>query len=77
MEYWVKRIKIKKGALSKQLGIPVGKRIPLSLLKKIQAARVGKIIRNPTKIGYKRIKITPKLERRAILAIRLKAMKKR
>jgi len=69
---WIQSIKAKKGVLSKQLGIPEEKNIPMTLLKKIQKAKTGQTIINPTKIGKRRIKVTRKLERRSILAINLK-----
>jgi len=72
---FIKKIKIKKGALSKQLGIPEEKNIPMTLLNKIIKAKAGQTIKNPTRIGKKRIKVTRKLERRAILARTLKKMK--
>lgn len=76
MSKWIQKIGIKKGALSKQLGIPQEKNIPMTLLKKIQSAKAGQTIKNPTMSGYKTIKVTPKLERRAILAIKLKGLKR-
>jgi len=72
------QIAIKKpGALSKQLGIPIKENIPKTLLNKIIKARAGETIRNPTKIGKKRIKVTRLLERRAIFARTLKRLKKK
>lgn len=61
------------GALSKALGIPEKENIPITLLRKIQKAKVGDIIINPTKKGKRRIKVTRLLERRAIFAIVLKS----
>ena len=74
---FIQRIGIKKGALSRQLGIPIEKRIPLLLLNKIIAARAGQTIRNPSKTGKRVIKITRLLERRAILARNLKNFQRR
>lgn len=74
---WIQKVGIKKGGLSKQLDIPEEKNIPITLLRKIQAAKAGDVIVNPTKTGKKKIKVTSKLERRAILAIRLKGFKKK
>lgn len=64
----------KPGSLSRQLDIPIEKDIPITLLKKIAAAKAGQTIINPTKQGKKRIKVTRLLERRAIFAITLKKM---
>ena len=46
---FVQKAKIKKGALSKQLGIKEKNNIPISLLNKIIRAKVGETISNPTK----------------------------
>ncbi len=66
-----------KGKLRKQLLIPKRKLIPVTLLDKIIDAKPGQTIKNPTLIGKKRIKVTRKLERRAILARNLKGIPKR
>ena len=71
---WIQKTGLKKGALSRQLGVPIEENIPITLLRKIQAAKAGETIINPTKVGKKKIKVTPKIERRSILAIRLKKM---
>lgn len=69
---FLKDVKFKKGALSKQLKIPEKDNIPMTLLDKIIDAKAGQTIRNPTKSGKRRIKVTRLLERRAILARNLK-----
>ena len=69
---WLKNIKMKKGILSKQLGIAERENIPMELLDKIIHSKPGDIIRNPTSVGKRIIKVTSKLERRAILARNLK-----
>ena len=69
---FIKKAGIKKGALSKQLGIPMKQNIPIKLLNKIVRSDVGDLIINPTKKGKRKIKITRLLERRAILARNLK-----
>jgi len=76
---WVTKVaaEIKKGALHRQLGIPEGVKIPVSLLEKIDRAEIGSTITNPTKVGKKRIKVTRLLKRRAVLALTFKRMHKR
>jgi hypothetical protein len=74
---FIQRINIRKDALRKQLKIPKGKRIPMTLLDKIISAKAGQSIKNPTKIGIKKIKVTRLLEHRSILARNLKMMKRR
>ena len=74
---FIKKIGIKKGALSRQLNIPEKENIPMTLLDKIIAAKPGQTIKNPTKSGKKRIKVTRLLERRSILARNLKRLKLR
>jgi hypothetical protein len=76
---FIQKINLKKGALSRQLGIPEKMDIPMTLLRTIVRAKAGDTITNPTRIGRRRIKVTRLLERRAIFAIMLKklAMKRR
>lgn len=69
---FIKKAIKRPGALSRQLKIPIKKNIPMTLLNKIVKAKAGQTIRNPTKIGKRRIKVTRLLERRAILARTLK-----
>jgi hypothetical protein len=38
---WIQRTHMKKGALSKQLGVPLKKNIPVTLLNKIVSAKAG------------------------------------
>jgi hypothetical protein len=74
---WIQKVGLKKGALSKQLGVPQSENIPMTLLNKIVKAQAGQTIKNPTKTGKKTIKVTRKLERRALLARNLKRIKRR
>jgi len=74
---WIQKAIKKPGALSKQLGIPEEEDIPVSLLKKIKNAEIGEVITNPTKKGKKKIKVTRKLKKRAVLALTLKKLSKR
>lgn len=74
---FIKKIGIKKGALSRQLGIPQERNIPIILLNKIISSSTGQTIRNPSKTGKKVIKVTRLLERRAILARNLKNFRRR
>ncbi len=73
---WIQRAVHKPGKLHSDLGIPKGEKIPMSLLNKIVGAKAGETITNPTSIGKKKIKVTRKLEQRAILARNLKRIKK-
>jgi len=73
---WIPR-NLKKGALSRQLGIPEEKNIPVTLLEKIRRAKIGKKIRNPTKTGKRLIRVTRLLKKRAVLALTLKRITKK
>lgn len=77
MKKWIQKTGLKKGALSKQLGIPEKDNIPITLLDKIVSAKAGQTITNPTSVGRRRIKVTRLLERRSILARNLKRIKRR
>jgi len=72
---WIQKLHLKRGVLHKQLGISQEKKIPVSLLNKIIAAKPGDMITNPSKLGKKRIKVTRVLEKRANLAKNLKSIK--
>jgi len=72
-EKWIQKAGIRKGALSRQLGIPEEENIPITLLRKIQYAEIGDTIQNPTKSGKRTIKVTRLLKRRAVLAVTLKS----
>jgi len=63
---FIKKAQLKKGALSRQLGIPEQDNIPFTLLEKIRKTEIGKTIKNPTKSGNQEIKITKKLKKRAV-----------
>lgn len=69
---WIKKTQLKKGALSRQLGVPEKDNIPFTLLEKIKKAKIGDRISNPTKSGKREIKITRKLKKRAVLALTMK-----
>ena len=69
---WMRKVAIRKGTLSRQLGIPIEDNIPITLLRAIQNAKIGSTIKNPTKTGKAHIKVTRLLKRRAVLAITLK-----
>ncbi len=66
----------RKGALSRQLGIPEKDNIPIALLRAIKHADIGETVDNPTVKGKKWIKITRLLKHRGNLALTLKGMRK-
>lgn len=71
---WIQKARIKKGALSRQLGIPEKDDIPITLLKAIKKASIGETVKNPTKSGKRTFRVTSKLNRRAVLALALKGL---
>ena len=81
MSYWIQDAIKHRGALERffkrKLGIPIKKKIPEKLLKKIVAAKAGQTI--VLKYGRKRarVKVTRLLERRAILALTLRKLRKK
>ena len=74
---FIQKAHLKKGALSRQLGIKESNNIPLMLLDKIIKAKAGQSIKNPTKKGKAVIKVTRLLERRAIFAKNMKNFRKK
>ena len=73
---WIQKAVHKPGKLHSDLGISKEKKIPMALLNKIVGAKAGDTITNPTSVGNKKIKVTRKVEQRAILARNLKRIKK-
>ena len=73
---WIQRAVHRPGKLHSDLGIPKDQKIPMQLLNTIIKSKAGQTIKNPTSKGNKKIKITRKIEQRAILARNLKKLKK-
>ena len=73
-ELWIQEAVGKRGSLSRQLGIPVKENIPKTLLRRIKTAKIGRTIRNPSKKGKRRYKVTRLLKKRAVLALTLKEL---
>lgn len=73
---WIQRALHRPGKLHSDLGIPKGEKIPMPLLNAIIKAKAGDIIKNPTRVGHRKIKVTRKIEQRAILARNLKNLHK-
>lgn len=73
---WIQRAIHRPGKLHRDLGIPKGEKIPIKLLDAIVKSKAGQTIKNPTTKGKKKIKVTRKIEQRAILARNLKKLKK-
>jgi len=74
---WIQRAIHRPGKLHADLGIAKGTKIPMPLLNRIVGAKAGQTITNPSKVGKKRIKVTRKIEQRAILARNLKRISKK
>lgn len=74
--YWIQKAGVKKGALSRQLDIPIEKNIPKTLINKIVSAKIGDTIINPTELGKRRIHVTRLIHKRSVLAKTLKGLKK-
>jgi len=74
---WIQKAIHRPGSLHKNLGIPKDKKIPASLLNAIIKAKAGDTIKNPTSVGNKKIKVTRKIEQRAILVRNLNSMRKK
>lgn len=73
---WIQRAIHRPGKLHGDLGIPKDEKIPMQLLNEIIKAKAGETIKNPTSKGNKKIKVTRKIEQRAILARNLKRLHK-
>jgi len=73
---WIQKAVQRPGRLHANLGIPKSEKIPMKLLDAIVKAKAGDTITNPASVGKKKIKVTRKIEQRAILARNLKGIKK-
>lgn len=71
VEKWIKEAGDHKhrGSLHRQLQVPQEERIPKRLLQKIQRAKTGDKIKNPTKTGKRSIPVTTLLKRRTAFAL--------
>jgi hypothetical protein len=72
LKKWIQKAKLKKGCLSKQLGIPIEKNIPMPLLNKVAKTEIGKKVATPKG----KITVTPLLKKRAVMARTLKSIKR-
>lgn len=72
---WIQKAITKRCGLHRQLRVPKEKRIPTILLRKIKSAKIGSTIKNPTKKGKRRIRVTRKLKKRAVLALTLRSFR--
>jgi len=77
MKKWIQKINLKKGRLHKLLGINQDEKIPSSLINKIMKAEVGDTIKNPSKKGKRKIKVTGLLKKKANLARNLSKIKRK
>ena len=66
---WIQETKMKKGALHKQLGYSVDKKIPSGVINKIADSEVG----SEVKVNGEEKKVTALLKKRAVLAKKLKS----
>lgn len=74
---FIQNAHLKKGTLSRQLGIPIKKNIPNKLLNKISRTKIGKTISNPSSLGKRKLRVTRTLKKRAVLAKTLKGLRKK
>jgi hypothetical protein len=71
-KYWMSRMKIHGGSLHDYLGVPKDEKIPCGFLDEIDSTKIGEIANNPTGVGKKKIRVTNKLKKEAVLAKTLK-----
>ena len=74
VRYWIQKAISRPGKLHKELKISKEEKIPLALLNAIVKAKAGQTVKNPTKKGKRKIFVTRGIERRAILARKLKQL---
>ena len=69
---WIQKVKMKKGALHKQLGYDEDEKIPAGIIKKIVDAKIG----TEVEVKGEKKKVTSLLKHRAVLAQNLPHGKK-
>jgi hypothetical protein len=67
----------KPGALHRQLGIPKDARIPTTLLRTILKADTGDVVKNPTKVGRRRYRVTTLMQQRVTPVLTVRGFKRR
>jgi hypothetical protein len=73
---WIQKAEPKKGALSRQLGVPEDENIPLVYLKDIQRTPIGKtIILSNGIYQHRKIKVTRLLKKRVQFALNVRKRK--
>lgn len=76
-EYWMgEAMSRKPGALHRQLSIPQDTKIPKTLLVTILNANTGDIIKNPTKVGKPRYRVTTLMQHRVNPVLTARKFKK-
>lgn len=76
--YWVGDVMTKKpGALHRQLNIPKDTKIPTTLLRTILKADTGDVIKNPTKVGRRRYRVTTLMQQRVNPALTVRGFRHR
>ena len=77
-ELWVGKVLGRKpGALHRQLGIPLKQKIPTTLLRTIIQADTGDVVKNPTKAGKRRYRVTTLMQRRVNPVLTVRGFKHR
>ena len=62
-----KKVRFRKGALHRQLGVPEDEDLPRGIMQKIKNSKIGDFIT----VRKKKIKVTELLKKRAVLGINL------
>jgi len=77
-EYWIGEAMTKKpGALRRQLGIPKDRKIPVTLMRRILDADTGDVVRNPTRVGRRRYRVTTLMQRRVNPVLTVRRIRRR
>jgi len=77
-ELWMQRaLRKKPGALRRQLGIPRDKNIPVTLMRRIQDADTGDVVKNPTKVGKRRYRVTTLMQQRVNPVLTMRKYRRR
>jgi len=72
---WIQQARrgMKKGSLHKALKIPMDTKIPTTLLTRIRSAPINAVVKNPTRVGKRRVKATGCLKKKVNFALNVRS----
>lgn len=73
MAYFIQKAKLKKGALHREIGLPLGHKIPVAFLNNVSNSKIGSHIT----FDKRKFRVTKKLKERSVLALTLRRLRRK